>query len=353
MSSEDFSTVQAVQLATRNHGMPLEALRYPLTPVGLHYLLIHFDIPAVDPGSWRLTIDGEVERPVSLSLDELRDRGATELSSIMECAGNGRAHFDPMPASQPWVLEAVGNARWRGVPLRMLLDEAGLTDRAVEILFTGLDRGVDGGSEQSYQRSLPIAEAMRDDVLLAYEMNDAPLVPQHGAPLRLIVPGWYGMTNVKWLTAITAIDHPFDGYQQEQAYRVRRNGEDEGVALTRILPRALMVPPGIPVFLTRERIAEPGDHVLEGRAWSGHAPIARVEVSDDDGESWQPAELSPEESDPWTWRAWTYRWTATPGRYTLCCRATDEDGNVQPLEPEWNVGGYANNSVQRVPVTVS
>jgi DMSO/TMAO reductase YedYZ molybdopterin-dependent catalytic subunit len=123
--------------------------------VGLHYLLIHFDIPAVDPGSWRLTIDGEVERPVSLSLDELRDRGATEPSSIMECAGNGRAHFDPMPASQPWVLEAVGNARWRGVPLRLLLDEAGLTDRAVEILFTGLDRGVDGVLEQSYQRSLP------------------------------------------------------------------------------------------------------------------------------------------------------------------------------------------------------
>jgi hypothetical protein len=202
-----------------------------------------------------------------------------------------------MPASQPWVLEAVGNARWRGGPLRRLLDEAGLTDRAVEILFTGLDRGVDGGSEQSYQRSLPIAEARRDDVVLAYEMNGAPLVPQHGAPLRLIVPGWYGMTNVKWLTAITAIDHPFDGYQQEQAYRVRRNGEDEGVALTRILPRALMVPPG-PRVPDARADRRPGDHVLEGRAWSGHAPIARVEVSDDDGESWQPAELSPEESDP-------------------------------------------------------
>jgi DMSO/TMAO reductase YedYZ molybdopterin-dependent catalytic subunit len=353
MSSQEFSTVQAVQLATRNHGMPLEALRYPITPVGLHYLLIHFDIPVVGVGGWRLTIGGEVERPLSLSLDDLHGRDATELSSTMECAGNGRAGLDPMPASQPWLLEAVGNARWRGVGLRMLLDEAGLTERAVEILFTGLDRGIDGGTEESYQRSLPLSEATRDDVLLAYEMNGAPLLPQHGSPLRLVVPGWYGMTNVKWLTAITAVDRPFDGYQQEQAYRLRRDADDEGVALTRMLPRALMVPPGIPEFLTRERLAEAGEHLLEGRAWSGQAPIAQVEVSDDGGETWQPADLAHDAGERWAWRSWTYHWSATPGPYTLCCRATDEAGNVQPLEPEWNVGGYANNSVQRIPVTVS
>ena len=353
MSSQEFSTVQAVQLATRNHGMPLEALRYPITPVGLHYLLIHFDIPAVDAETWRLTIGGEVERPLSLSLDDLRGRDATELSWTMECAGNGRAGLDPMPASQPWLLEAVGNARWRGVELRTLLDEAGLTERAVEILFTGLDRGIDGGTEENYQRSLPLSEATREEVLLAYDMNGAPLLPQHGAPLRLVVPGWYGMTNVKWLTAITAIDRPFDGYQQEQAYRLRRDADDEGVALTRMLPRALMVPPGIPEFLTRERVVEAGEHLLEGRAWSGQAPIAHVEVSDDGGETWQPAELADDAGERWAWRSWTYRWSATPGRHTLCCRATDEAGNVQPLEPEWNVGGYANNSVQRIPVTVS
>jgi len=164
---------------------------------------------------------------------------------------------------------------------------------------------------------------------------------------------WYGMTNVKWLTAITAVDRPFDGYQQEQAYRFRLDADDDGVALTRMLPRALMVPPGIPEFLTRERIAEPGEHLLEGRAWSGQAPVAQVEVSDDGGETWQPAELAQDAGERWAWRSWTYRWSAIPGRHTLCCRATDEAGNGQPFEPEWNVGGYANNSVQRIPVTVS
>ncbi len=153
----EFSTVQAVQLATRNHGMPLEALHYPITPTGLHYLLTHYDIPVVDAESWRLEVDGEVQRPLSLTAAELRRRDAVEVCSTMECAGNGRARFEPMPPSQPWLLEAVGTARWRGVPLRTVLEEAGLGERAVEILFTGLDRGIEGESEQNYQRSLPVA----------------------------------------------------------------------------------------------------------------------------------------------------------------------------------------------------
>ena len=219
-----------------------------------------------------------------------------------------------MPASQPWLLEAVGTARWLGVPLRSVLEEAGLGERAVEILFTGLDRGVEGGLEQSYQRSLPVAEAMREEVLLVYEMNGAPLLPQHGFPLRLVVPGWYGMTNVKWLTAVTVLDHPFTGYQQEHSYRLRDDEDDDGIPLTRMLPRALMVPPGIPEFLTRERLLAPGEHVLQGRAWSGHAPIASVEVSVDGGESWEPAETSRDLDSPWAWCSWTYRWSATPGR---------------------------------------
>ena len=343
---------QAVQLATRNHGMPLEALRHPITPTGLHYLLIHYDIPVVEAESWRLAVDGEVERPLSLTAGELRGRDAVELCSTMECAGNGRARFEPMPASQPWLLEAVGTARWRGVPLRGVLEEASLGERGVEILFTGLDRGVEGGFEQSYQRSLTVAEAMRDDVLLAYEMNGAPLLPQHGFPLRLVVPGWYGMTNVKWLTAVTVLDHPFTGYQMEHSYRLRDDDEDSGIPLTRMLPRALMAPPGVPEFLTRERVLAPGEHVLEGRAWSGYAPIARVEVSVDGGGTWEPAETSRDLDSPWAWCAWTYRWAAAEGRHTLCCRATDEAGNEQPLESGWNVGGYANNSPQRIVVTV-
>ena len=348
----DFSTVEAVQLATRNHGMPLEALRYDVTPAGLHYLLTHYDIPAVDEGSWRLEVAGEVERPLSLTAADLRRRGAVEVCSTMECAGNGRARFDPMPASQPWLLEAVGTARWRGVPLQSVLEEAGLGGRAVEVLFTGLDHGVEGGVEQSYQRSLTVEEAMRDDVLLAFEMNGAPLLPQHGFPLRLVVPGWYGMTNVKWLGAVTVIDHRFDGYQQDHSYRLRADEQDPGTPLTRMLPRALMVPPGMPEFLTRERILAPGEHVLEGRAWSGHAPIAGVEVSVDGGATWEPAATDRDIDQPWAWCSWTHRWTATPGRYELCCRASDEAGNAQPSEAGWNLGGYANNSPQRVVVTV-
>ncbi len=348
----EFSTVQAVQLATRNHGMPLEALRHPVTPTGLHYLLIHYDIPVVDGERWRLEVGGEVRRPLSLTAGDLRGRDAVEVCSTMECAGNGRARFEPMPASQPWLLEAVGTACWRGVPLRSVLEEAGLGDRAVEILFTGLDRGIEGGVEQSYQRSLSVSEAMREEVLLAYEMNGAPLPPQHGFPLRLVVPGWYGMTNVKWLSAVTVLDRPFEGYQQDHSYRLRSDEQDPGTPLTRMLPRALMVPPGMPEFLTRERVLAPGEHVLEGRAWSGHAAIARVEVSADGGGTWEPAETSREPDSPWAWCSWTYPWLATEGRHTLCCRATDEAGNAQPPESSWNVGGYANNSPQQVVVTV-
>ena len=190
-------TIEELQLAARNHGMPLEALRYPVTPVGLHYLLTHYDIPFVEAAGWRLAVGGLVERPLSLSLDEIRSRPATEVTLTMECAGNGRAHFEPRPFSQPWLQEAVGTARWRGTPLRPLLEEAGIQDDAVEVVFTGLDRGLEGDVEQRFGRSLPVDLALTAEALLAYEINGVPLPPQHGFPLRLIVPGWYGMTNVK------------------------------------------------------------------------------------------------------------------------------------------------------------
>jgi DMSO/TMAO reductase YedYZ molybdopterin-dependent catalytic subunit len=195
-------TLQELQLAGRNHAMPLEALRFPVTPVGLHYLLIHYDVPVVNPDAWRLTVGGHVERELSFGLDDVSARSAAEVTATMECAGNGRAHLDPRPVSQPWLNEAVGTARWRGAPLRPLLEEAGLREGAVEVVFTGLDRGVENGIDQHYQRSLRLEEALRDEVLLAYEMNGLPLPPQHGFPLRLVVPGWYGMTNVKWLASI-------------------------------------------------------------------------------------------------------------------------------------------------------
>jgi DMSO/TMAO reductase YedYZ molybdopterin-dependent catalytic subunit len=345
-------SLEELQLAARNHGMPLEALRWDVTPLGLHYLLVHYDIPDVDAGAWRLELDGLVERPLSLSLDELRTRPSVELAVTMECAGNGRAHVQPHVVSQPWLLEAVGTARWRGVPVAALLDEAGVAAGAVEALFTGLDRGVEGDEEQAYARSLPVETLLEGDAFLAYEVNGVPLPPQHGFPLRLVVPGWYGMTSVKWLARITLRDEPFDGYQMRHSYRVRHEEDEPGEAITRIAPRALLIPPGIPEFLTRSRVVEAGPCELAGRAWSGGSEVAGVDVSTDGGATWSPADLGDDDLGRWAWRSWRFSWQAEPGEHLLCCRARDAAGNEQPLEPPWNLGGYVNNAVQRVSVTV-
>jgi DMSO/TMAO reductase YedYZ molybdopterin-dependent catalytic subunit len=269
----------------------------------------------------------------------------------MECAGNGRAHLEPHVVSQPWLLEAVGTAEWTGVPVRALLEEAGVRDGAVEVLFTGADRGLEGGVEQHYQRSVALEEGL-DGALLAYAVNGEPLPPQHGFPLRLVVPGWYGMTNVKWLARVDVLDAPFAGYQQARAYRMRAHEDDPGTPVTRMMPRALMAPPGIPDFLTRRRHLEAGPCRLEGRAWSGWAAVEAVEVSTDGGATWAPAELEAAPA-PGAWQGWTFAWDAPPGEHELCSRARDAAGNAQPVEADWNVGGYANTSVQRVPVTVT
>jgi len=344
--------LEELQLAARNHGLPLEALRHPVTPLGLHYLLIHFDIPLVDADGWRLEIGGRVARQLTLSLDELQARPARTLAVTLECAGNGRALLGgARAASQPWLVEAVGTAEWTGTPLAPLLEEAGVLPGAVEVVFTGLDRGVQGDVEHDYARSLPVEEALREEILLAYGVNGQPLPPQHGFPLRLVVPGWYGMTHVKWLRSIEVVDEPFRGWQQALAYRLRASEEDEGRPVGRVLPRSLMVPPGIPDFLSRRRYVEAGPCLLEGRAWSGYAPVELVEVSADGGGAWAEAILE-EPVGEFAWRGWSYDWAAEPGEYELCCRATDAIGNTQPLEPVWNLDGYCNNAVHRVPVTV-
>jgi DMSO/TMAO reductase YedYZ molybdopterin-dependent catalytic subunit len=342
-------TREELQLATRNKGMPLEALRWDLTPVGLHYLLVHFDIPALDTASWRLEVSGNVERPLALTLDDLRARPARSLTVTLECAGNGRARLEPRPVSQPWLVEAVGTAEWTGTPLSGVLADAGVRPDSCEVLFVGADHGIEKGYEHDYARSLTLADASRPEVLLAYAMNGRPLEPQHGFPLRLLVPGWYGMTQVKWLVAIQALSEPFRGYQQAVAYRYKRDADDPGEPVQRIRPRALMIPPGFPDFLTRQRFVERGRVTLSGRAWSGLAPIARVEVAV--GDAWSEARLGPA-LGPYAWRGWTFGWDAEPGVHVLSCRASDADGNTQPLEQPWNVQGMGNNLVQRVPVTV-
>ena len=264
-------TRDEVGLALRNPGMPLEALRRPITPIGMHYVLIHFDVPDLDAEAFELVVDGLVRTPLSLTLEELRARPAVTMAVMMECAGSGRAHLAPRPVSAPWHDEAIGCAEWTGTPLRSVLEDAGLLDDAVELLFTGHDRGIDQGVEQDYQRSLTIEEAMDGDVLLAYAMNGEPLPAAHGFPLRLVVPEWYGMASVKWLRSITAIAEPFEGVQQTLLYRYRRSEDEPGTPVTRKQPRALMAPPGIPEFLSRVRHLPVGRARIEGRAWSGRA----------------------------------------------------------------------------------
>jgi DMSO/TMAO reductase YedYZ molybdopterin-dependent catalytic subunit len=335
-------------LSARNHGMPAEAMRYDVTPPGLHYLLTHYDIPAIDARDWRLRVDGLVRRSRELDLAELRALPARTVRVTMECAGNGRARLEPRPISQPWLVDAVGTAEWTGVPLREVL--ADVDESAVEVVFTGADHGVERGVEQDYQRSLPMAEALRDDVLLAYEMNGEPLPPQHGHPVRLVVPGWYGMAHVKWLVGVTVVDSHFTGFQQDVAYRLRERPDEPGEPVTRIAPRALIVPPGFPDFMSRTRVVRPGPVALEGRAWSGRAPVERVEVSADGGHTWAAAELDPPGEHPWAWRRWRHTWTAEPGQHLLAARATTTDGETQPADQAWNRGGFANNAVQQIPV---
>jgi DMSO/TMAO reductase YedYZ molybdopterin-dependent catalytic subunit len=340
---------EELQLAARNRGIPLEALRYDITPTGLHYLLVHFDIPCIDPAAWRLRIGGNVKRQLALTLDDLRQHPRHTLAVTFECAGNGRALLSPRPLSQPWLNEAVSTAEWTGTLLAPLLNEAGLAPDTVELVFSAADHGVEKGYEHDYGRSLTVAEAMRPDVLLAYEMNSRPLEPQHGFPLRLLVPGWYGMTQVKWLSRIDAVIAPFDGYQQRVAYWYKQDADDPGEPVTRMRPRALLAPPGFPDFLTRRRILDAGRITIHGRAWSGYGSVSRVEFAVDG--RWTDAALA-KSAGPFAWHAWTADWNATPGDHVLSCRATDSTGNVQPTEQPWNLQGMGNNLTQEVPVTV-
>ncbi|WP_112247014.1 sulfite oxidase [Kribbella monticola] len=345
-------TGDELQLAARNHGIPLEALRYDVTPPGLHYVLVHYDIPAANAATWQLEISGCVEQPLSFGLTALRAMGRETVRVTLECAGNGRAALNPRPISQPWLAEAVGTAEWTGVPLADLLRAAGLREDAIDVVFTGADHGFERGVEQDYQRGLTVREALDSGAVVAWEMNGQPLPPQHGYPLRLVVPGWYGMASVKWLRSIEVIDHEFTGYQNAVAYRFRTEPHEVGVAVTRIEPRALLIPPGHPDFMSRHRFVAAGPVVLSGRAWSGWAPIERVEVSVDAGVSWSDAKLDAPSNDL-SWRLFTYDWDARPGEHVLTVRAYDESGHVQPIEAPWNRGGFANNSAQRITVLVT
>jgi len=279
-------------------------------------------------------------------------RKRISIAVTLECAGNGRTMMKPRCwTTIPWENQAIGTAIWTGTPLKDILEECGVLKSAVDIIFTGKDKGLQDNEVQYYQRSLSVKDSMFEDIILAYMMNGQPLSPQHGFPLRLIVPGWYGMASVKWLDSIKIVDSPFDGVQM-RSYRYRKSNTDNGVPLTTMNVKSLMIPPGIPEFFNRERFLEAGSVTLEGRAWTGGGrQITRVEVSVDGGNSFHSATLE-DSSGKYNWRKWTFHWKAEVGKHTLLVKAIDDIGNEQPLQEDWNMGGFANNAVQRVEVNV-
>lgn len=335
-----------------NAEAPLAALAEPLTPTRLFYVRNHFDVPHIDVNSWRLTIGGAVGAPLAYSLNDLQRLAERTVIVTLECAGNGRTAMTPTPSGTPWGLGAVSSARFTGTPLHLLLDQAQLQAAAGELLFTGADQGeVEPGRRVPFARSLPLAVARQPDTLLAWAMNGEPLLPEHGFPLRLIVPRWYGVASVKWLLDVSLLAAPFKGYFQGERYIfVGERGTPLSAAT------------GTPVTAMRVRavIAQPADGArlglgpveLQGIAWSGVAPISRVDVSVDDGQSWTAAELGTPLS-PYAAAPWRFLWLPPmAGAHTLMARATDEAGNTQPLEPLWNAHGYGNNGVRPVHVTV-
>jgi DMSO/TMAO reductase YedYZ molybdopterin-dependent catalytic subunit len=313
------------------------------------YMRNNFGMPDLEAATFRLSVGGLVERPQRFSVRDLQNMRSKTQVVTLECAGNGRAFFERRTEGEQWGLGAVSTAEWTGVPLVEILDRAGVQPEALEVLFRGADGGsVDGRPEMRFERSLRIDDARDADVLLAYAMNGEPLPVEHGYPLRLVVPRWYAVASVKWLTEIELIDRAFTGHYQGDKYRYEweRDGRtvSEPVTLQRV--RALITEP------TPQTDVRPGELAIRGVAWSGAAPIARVEVSVNGGD-WQEARLV-SERNRYSWQWWELMTRAEqPGELRLRARATDLAGRVQPERAEWNRLGYGNNAIQEIPIRVS
>jgi DMSO/TMAO reductase YedYZ molybdopterin-dependent catalytic subunit len=322
-----------------NAEAPPDALRDRITATDRHYVRSNFALPDHDG---RLHIAGAVTSPIELTLDDLRSRPAKTLTMTMECAGNGRLDMKPLPIGEPWGGYAVSTASWTGTPLSGLLQSAGVLDGAVDVVFEGADHGpYYQYDDVQFIRALPVALSADPaaNILVAYEMNGEPLNADHGAPFRLIVPHWYGVASVKWLSCMTVITEPYRGEFQTAHYMYE-------------WPDRAHEP--VDIMLVRARVTEPaaeshlslGPCTVRGKAWSGHGPIAKVELSFTGEGDWFTAEVAAPES-PYAWQEWSYGWTpAKTGRYSIRARATDAAGNTQPDVPPWNRLGYGNNAVE-------
>ena len=346
----------------RTFAVPPKALQNNIVPNDLFYIRNHWkEVPDIDVASYRLAVDGEVERPISLTFDEIKQLPQKRFQVTFECCGNS-------PVPEYWakstrtssVMEQIkghgimGNAEWAGASLADVLELAGVKSSAVEVMFEGADHGPDeivgDPAEVTYERAIPIAKATHADTLLAYEMNGDPLPPPHGFPLRLLVPGWYGMTSIKWLMGIHVLDHEFQGFYQKERYMTMNEPGSEiaYTAYTTMKIKSIITNP-VP-----GEIVPTGDYVVAGKAWSGEDDVVKVEISSDGGDTWDDAQITVKKSG-YSWYRWEYNWTAPgPGSYILKSRATNDKGETQPMEfpNKWDGRGYGNNMVFPHPVEV-
>jgi sulfite oxidase len=334
-----------------NAETPLELLTDYLTPNDLFFVRSHW-IPRVpDPKTWRLTIDGEVNKPLKLSLADIKKLPRAEATCVLQCAGNGRGLQQPVLPGVQWMYGAVGNARWAGVRVRDLLARAGLKSGAAHLHLFGNDDPP--GKVPPFHRSIEMQKAI-DDCILAYEMNGVPLPPQHGAPLRMIVPGWAGDHWMKWLVRMTLATKPQSGFFMDTAYRWPLKPGEPGVTFKPEEMRVLTEMAVKSNITTAPRQARVGATVdVRGFAFSGAPDISKVELSDDGGRSWRAATLDPRHS-PHAWHLWSFRWTPKrAGKATLLTKATDSRSVTQPRTTVWNQSGYLYNGWHSVDVEVS
>jgi DMSO/TMAO reductase YedYZ molybdopterin-dependent catalytic subunit len=329
---------KVVTATPENSETPLESVRSWVTPNRLFFVRNHFAVPQLTLDGWQLRISGLVDRPAAWSWDELTALPERTVFATVECAGNGRSFLKERAAGVQWGAGAIGHAEWTGVPLRLVLEQAGIQNNAVEVLFEGWDEGseADHPEPMNFARSLPLAKALHPDTLLAYRMNGELLEPSHGFPLRLFVPGWYGVASVKWLKRMEVLARPFRGYFQSTKYTVRQQGP-RGVETVVVGPMAV-----------KSEIIRPasgaalgvGTNRLFGVAWAGEDAVARVEISTDGGQNWNLADLVGP-SAAYSWTLWEYLWEAAePGEYALLARAISSSGQVQPAEHDALLGGY-------------
>ena len=335
-----------------NLEMPFEKLDGFITPTESFYVRTHFPIPAIDRDEWWLHVEGEVEKPFAINYEELLKLKSLTIPVTLECAGNNRNFLEPKVKGVQWRLGAVGTAKWTGVPLAILLDRADVKPEACEVILEGADGGMLEEAKRppgivKFARSIPLAKA-REDVLLAYEMNGNELPPQHGFPLRAIVPGWYAMASIKWLQRVIVTDRPFTGYYQTMDYAFwKRRGEiAELVPLTEMQIKAEIAQP-----VEGEILRLNSKVRIHGAAWTSDGEIAKVELSVDGGASWAETNLVGETMRN-AWRLWEYSWhTPSKARQaTLIARATDSHGRSQPIERDPDRGTYMINHL--LPITV-